>query len=56
MIFLGACLILAYGPLDWEFPWWVWAFTLTEAVAGGINWYSADERMERIARALSRIP
>lgn len=19
-----ACLILAFEPLNWEFPWWVW--------------------------------
>lgn len=24
MLFLGAMLILAFGPLDWSFPWWLW--------------------------------
>jgi hypothetical protein len=22
---LAAMLILAYSPLDWSFPWWLWA-------------------------------
>ena len=25
---LMACLILAYGPLNWSFPWWVWLLAI----------------------------
>lgn len=25
---LVAMLVLAYGPLDWTFPWWVWFLAL----------------------------
>lgn len=26
MMLLAALLVLGYGPLNWEFPWWVWTF------------------------------
>ncbi len=29
---LVALLILAYGPLNWSFPWWVWLLAM---LAGG---------------------
>lgn len=25
---LAAMFILGYGPLDWSFPWWVWALAV----------------------------
>ncbi len=25
---LLACLILAYGPLNWSLPWWIWALSV----------------------------
>lgn len=25
---LGAAIILAFGPLQWSFPWWVWLLLL----------------------------
>ncbi len=26
-----AALLLAYGPLDWSFPWWVWTLAILHA-------------------------
>lgn len=23
---LAALLVLGYGPMNWAFPWWVWAY------------------------------
>lgn len=27
---LAAMLVLAFGPLDWPFPWWLWILALLE--------------------------
>lgn len=33
-----ALLILAYGPLNWSFPWWVWLIAFfTEGVSGSVK-------------------
>jgi hypothetical protein len=29
---LGPMLILAYGPLNWTFPWWLWTLALVGPV------------------------
>jgi len=34
MIGLVALLILAYGPLNWSFPWWVWLLCI---LFGGVS-------------------
>jgi len=28
MLGIAALLILAYGPLQWSFPWWVWVLCI----------------------------
>jgi len=36
MLGLVALLILAYGPLQWSFPWWVWVLCiLVGSIEGG---------------------
>lgn len=33
---LGGMLILAYGPLDWTFPKWLWALALAGPIFGAM--------------------
>ena len=39
---LGAMLILAFGPLDWRFPAWLWAIIIIGRVlrAVTVRWIS----------------
>lgn len=30
---IAAMLILAFGPLDWEFPWWIWLIAIVDAIS-----------------------
>jgi hypothetical protein len=48
---LTAMLLLGYGPLDWSFPWWMWALGILEGI--GTGRYHGD-KFERIASALER--
>jgi len=32
MLGLVALFILAYGPLNWAFPWWLWVLTIIIAL------------------------
>ena len=32
---LFAALMLAYGPLDWSFPWWAWALAAAYSFGDG---------------------
>jgi hypothetical protein len=32
---LIVALMLAYGPLDWSFPWWIWALAGAHTVGEG---------------------
>lgn len=43
-MFLAALLILAFGPLDWSFPWWVWALALMSSSGDSLE-QSASIRM-----------
>lgn len=35
-IMLDAMLILAFSPLDWKFPVWLWIMAIAEPVLGGL--------------------
>lgn len=35
MLGLAAMLILAYGPLQWAFPWWVWVLCIVFGTIDG---------------------
>lgn len=37
---LGAMLILAFGPLNWVFPWWIWS------VVGVAHFLKACEKID----------
>lgn len=40
-----AMLILAYGPLDWAFPWWLWIIAfLFDGYSATINGKCDHER------------
>lgn len=39
-------LILAYGPLNWSFPWWVWVIALFTSSAPTVNNYIRVRRRE----------
>lgn len=35
---IAALLVLAYGPLNWSFPWWAWVL--------GVAWQASENLLQ----------